>query len=195
MNVLVLGGAIGVIDEAYAALDLGEFDGVITINDVTVEWKGPILAAVSLHGEKWPLWLHRRAMKGYPPPERVYAHTNLKKSSTPHNPRLITHFVDHLWPGQNDSGSSGLFGVKVAMDEFRADRVVLAGIPMTAEGRHYFNVGRDWGGAANHRKGWNQVLPRLTGRVRSMSGWTRTRLGAPTVEWLATEVPLHGEAA
>lgn len=193
MNILILGGANCVFSDAKAALELGEFDGVITINDVTADWKGPVLAAVTLHGDKWVLWLQRRRNHGYPAPERVYVHANLKRSVVK-KPEAITHSLEHLWPGQVDSGSSGLFAVKVAMDEYQADRIVLCGVPMTAEGRHYFNS-RPWGGAANHRRGWNQTLPRLQGRVKSMSGWTQKMLGAPTVEWLSKEDTNYGQQA
>jgi hypothetical protein len=81
------------------------------------------------------------------------------------------------------AGSSGLFAVKVAIEE-GFERIVLAGVPMTAEGAHYYDA-KVWTAAHVFHSGWNHRLPQIKDIVRSMSGWTRELLGEPTRDWLA----------
>lgn len=183
-NCLVLGGANNVFFDVERALRLGEFGGVVTVNDVTTKWQGPITACVSLHGDKWPLWLKDRRRNCLSAPQRVFSHKAQRQWAKPLELELTTDYAEHMFPGQKDSGSSGLFGVKVALDELGFNKVVCCGIPMTSEARHFFNE-RPWGGAANHRRGWTQVLTCLQGRVKSMSGWTAEQLGKPTEAWLS----------
>jgi len=83
----------------------------------------------------------------------------------------------------NASGSSGLYAVKLAL-EAGADKVVLAGVPMSAEAAHFFSP-EPWQEVGGFIDAWSIVHPRLQHTVRSMSGWTRERLGAPTPDWLA----------
>ncbi len=182
-NALVVGGADCALKDVEAALRLGEFDGVITVNDITIHWPGDIHAAVSLHSEKWNYWLIQRQRANRPMPRRVFAHLEFRTSNAvARQPPQITDYVEYKFPSQKDSGSSGLFGVKVALMDLGYDRAVICGIPMTAEGRHFFDK-RPWGGAASMRRGWKQALPYLS-RVRSMGGWTAELLGKPTVEWM-----------
>ncbi len=42
-----------------------------------------------------------------------------------------------------------------------------------------------WGDAPHYREAWTDALPEIAGRARSMSGWTRDLLGAPTADWIA----------
>lgn len=184
---LILGGADCVWRDVEAALALGEFDAVLTCNDITVAWPGPIDAAVSLHAEKWPMWLRRRELRGNPPPARVVGHIEMTRGGQT-LPACVTDWVQQRFEGQKESGSSGLFTAKVALDVLGHDRAVLCGVPMTAEARHFFDK-RSWGGAAGHRRGWNQAQPAIVGRLKSMSGWTRDLLGAPTAPWIAGEEP------
>lgn len=177
---LVLGGGDCVWRDLEAALRLGEFDAVVTCNDVTAAYPGPVDAAVSLHFEKWPIWLRQRALKGLPPPARVVGHAVAGRGA----PGWVTHWSEQKFPGQTESGSSGCFAAKYAVEDLGHRRAVLCGIPMTAEARHFFDR-RSWGGAAAHRRGFRQAIPAIAGRVRSMSGWTKEHLGAPTPEWIA----------
>jgi len=178
---LILGGASCVWDDLEFALSISEFDRAYTVNDITTIWRGPITACVSLHTEKWPYWLAIRKKNGLELPNRVVGHLNYKRSCFKMSP-LVTEYIDHLYPGQNDAGSSGLFAIKVALDD-GADRVVVCGCPMTEEGRHYFDK-RPWGGAVGQRRGWRQSISHIKSRTRSCSGWTMELLGKPTFEWL-----------
>lgn len=163
---------------------MSEFDRAYTVNDITSIWHGPITACVSLHSEKWPYWLAIRSKKGLVPPPRVIGHANYKRSGFKASP-LITEFIDHQYPGQQEAGSSGLFAIKVALDD-GADRVVVCGCPMTEEGCHYFDK-RPWGGAIGQRRGWRQSISHIKSKTRSCSGWTMELLGSPTLEWLEGE--------
>lgn len=79
-------------------------------------------------------------------------------------------------------GSSGFFGVEVAL-ALGADRVVLAGIPMTAT--PHVDDDRPWDAANAHLREWTlpETLARFDGRVRSLSGATRDLLGEPDPAW------------
>jgi len=88
------------------------------------------------------------------------------------------------FPGQSDTGSSGLFALKVALTDLGFDCALLCGIPMAPVTGHFFDAA-PWTGAGAHQLGWKQALPAIRDRARSMSGWTQHLLGAPTTDWLA----------
>lgn len=180
---LVLGGAANVWEDVEEALELGEYAGVVTCNDVTARWPGEIEACVSMHAESWPRWLSARAKRPLPAPKRVVGHLEFTKSALK-RPDVVTDWVDWRLPGQTENGSSGLFALKVALVDLGFDRAVLCGVPMDAERAHFFDP-RQWQGAMAHRGGWTQALPAIRDRARSMSGWTRELLGAPAPDWLA----------
>lgn len=179
---LVLGGADCIWADVEAALLLGEFDAVVTCNDITARWPGPIAAAASLHAEKWQLWLAQRDRRGYARPERLFGHAEFTRSVLKTD--AAVEFTARHFDGQRDSGSSGLFAAKVALEDLGHDRAVLCGVPMTAEARHFFD-NKPWNGAVAHIPGWRQARPSIAGRLRSMSGWTQTFLGEPTADWIA----------
>jgi hypothetical protein len=80
-------------------------------------------------------------------------------------------------------GSSGLFGVQVATEELGAERVVPCGVPMDGS-RNAFTRSH-WLNHGSYRRPWPRVAKLYRGRVYSMSGWTRTLLGAPHAGLLA----------
>lgn len=74
------------------------------------------------------------------------------------------------------SGSSSLCGVHAGMKE-GYKKIILCGCPL---------IGKN---AANdnyevYQQGWLAKYKEIKECVRSMSGWTREFLGAPTLEWL-----------
>jgi hypothetical protein len=179
---LVIGGAGCVWSDVEAALDLGDFDGVVACNDAGAVWTGPLTAWVSLHPEKFGRWLAVRRKRGLPEPEAIYGHEEART----HCPRLspeITGFPALRFAGQSACGSSGLFALKVALIDLGFDRAVLCGVPMRAEDGHFF-TSTAWGDCQHHRAAWGQALPMIGDRARSMSGWTRELLGAPTAAWI-----------
>lgn len=187
---LVLGGGACVWKDVEAALQLGEFAGVVGCNDIGVDWPGQLDAWVSLHPSSFKLWAARRRLKGLPPHRRLFGHSE-GKGAKGVSPDLVTDFTDYRLPGQDRSGSSGLFAVKVALIDLGFDRAVLCGIPMDIREAHFFDP-EAWRAAPAHRKGWqvhvfNKVagpLPILDERVRSMSGWTAELLGKPDADWI-----------
>jgi len=87
--------------------------------------------------------------------------------------------VDHAWPVQRLVGTSALFGVRVAIALGYED-ILLCGVPLDDSGRYYdapWNKGVDLNMAGMGE--WEEFLPVLKGRVRSMSGRTRDLLGGP----------------
>jgi len=178
---LVIGGAACIWTDAEAALDLCEFDAVIAVNDVGAAWPGPLAAWVSYHQDNFPRWIEQREANGFPKAETWGHDTWLKKYPT--RPVYADRTVVSTFPDQRDSGSSGLFAVKVALIDFGFEQVVCAGVPMDPQNAHFFN-NHAWRGAIHLRRGWDQAMPHIRGRVRSVSGWTRKLLGAPTPEWL-----------
>ena len=157
---LVLGGAQCLWDDVEAALRLGEYGAVIACNDAGASWPGPLDAICSLHEDKLrKIWLVRRARAGYVPPNVIAT--------------KATH--THQFDGQTASGSSGLFALKLALIDLGFERAVLCGIPMDIQ-PHFFG-GDFWPGAKSHKRGWEQALPVIKDRARSMSGWTKELLG------------------
>ncbi|MGB3833799.1 MAG: hypothetical protein WA975_18260 [Mesorhizobium sp.] len=188
---LVLGSADGVWQEIAAAQALTRFDAVVAVNDMVMFWPGPLDCAVTLHPEKMRDWLDGRAARRGAPPKRLACHAEwkawFKELGIPETlPLPFDVVASFAFTGQSDSGSSGLFAVKVALQELGFAKAVLCGIPMSIEGAHFRTPDRPWPSAIRHRAGWEQALPHLQGRVRSMSGWTATLLGTPDAEWLAS---------
>lgn len=111
----------------------------------------------------------QRAEKGYPPAGQ-YWHAR--------------HRIGHMGslPIESWGGSSGMLCVRVAL-ELGCNRIVLAGVPMEKMSRHYDDA-KPWNEARQYWPAWEKAIPRFAGRVRSLSGWTRERLGAPDEEWL-----------
>lgn len=180
---LVLGGGAQVWRDLDAALDLSEFDAVIACNDAAADYPGHLDALVTLHAEKVGVWLGRRKALGLPKPDQVIGHDEASRGVL-RLPEGLSGFTSYRFDGQADSGSSGLFALKVALIDLGHDRAVLCGVPMDEASGHFFDPSV-WRGAASHQRGWKQALPTIKDRARSMSGWTRELLGEPTTEWLA----------
>jgi hypothetical protein len=98
----------------------------------------------------------------------------------------VDRAVEYRFPKQSSSGSSGLFAVKIAVDE-GCSRIVLAGVPMSADGGHIGDGKIFRSECHEYRKAWEQALPAFKDVTTSMSGWTAARLGMPTREWLRSD--------
>lgn len=168
---LCLGGAASLHDD-IAALPIA-FDGVVACNNAGIIWPGNLDAWVSLHPDKLSSWAERRHAAGHPPPARLVGHEAAA---------VVTHVSHFNFRGCAGSGSSGLFAVKVALEDLGFDRAVLCGIPL--DGRaHFFAVPR-WKDFKSFRSAWCELPSAITCRIRSMSGWTRDLLGSPD-DWKA----------
>lgn len=173
---LCLGGAASLFEDIDAARSLGEYDYVVACNDAITVWPGKLDVAVTLHPEKLADWRELRLANGHPDAKRYLVHGDYVPA--------WAKLVEFRFPGQGDSGSSGLFTVKVALIDLGADRAVLAGIPLVRTS-HFFDAAQ-WEAAGGYRAVWEGLRPEYRARIRSMSGWTAHFFGLPTTEWLAT---------
>lgn len=172
---IVIGGADCVWEDVKRARELFEPDAFIVTNDMIPQWPERCDYVASLHPEKVADWLQKRAKNGHPPPGEVWCHKVA-------GPRGLVHKCVQRTT-TDWAGSSGLFGAKVGLEE--GFKVVVCGVPLVADGNHIVRK-RSWSAAHAFRSGWQRNIKHLKERVRSMSGWTKEFLGAPTPEWLAT---------
>lgn len=175
---LIIGSALCMWDDVEAALDLCEFDAVIAAKRAGVVWPGNLDAWVTLHPERLDQDIKARRQRGFPRAKCVYSH----KSTA--GQQYTTHQIEYKLPKQRTSGSSGLFAVKVALEEFRLTRLVLCGIPMDKTFGRIDDKNKIWAGADAFRPAFMDVFDDLRPFVRSMSGWTAMKFGKPTTEWI-----------
>jgi hypothetical protein len=180
---LVVGSSAEVWQEVEAAQALCRFDAFYIIKMTGIHWDQGFFYWITLHPEYMGGYKAKRRELGLPddyqivspPPTEVGRHGDAANAAD--------RRVSYRWPGMTSSGSSGLFGVKVALDDGH-DRVVCAGIPMLRDAGH-FARGKPWTQVDSFTRGWEIAMPHLKDKVRSMSGWTKEKLGVPTSEWLA----------
>lgn len=177
---LVLGGAECLHDDMRAYS--GPIDGVVACNEAGAETER-LDAWVTLHPINWIKkgWLAAREANGYPDAP-LYTHD-------PRHAPEGTRQTEYCFPGQEHSGSSGMFAAKVALVDLGFDRAVLCGIPMSPmphfHGAEHWHTQPDARGKrtsdipARYLKRWRDVPQEYIDRIRSMSGATRDLLGAP----------------
>lgn len=168
-NLLIITGSAPCLIQDINALQFPDF--------CSADWMAIGLDAVDRYA--WPI----RYMATYHPVEipairerRAHAGGNLDYIVISHERKDGVDIVEPLLPGER-SGSSALLGTLAAL-KLGYTRIILCGCPLTGK--------NDKGGAyEGFQEGWKQKAAFLAGRVRSMSGWTRDFLGAPTMEWLS----------
>lgn len=84
--------------------------------------------------------------------------------------------VDKIVPFRPPSGSSALLGVLAGIS-LGYKKIILCGCPLEGKNKKKSSY-------EVYRRGWTAKLQEIKDVVRSMSGWTRELLGAPTGEWL-----------
>lgn len=166
MRALIIGSGPDVYDDVDAAKQLGAYDVTLGVNDAAYDFQ-PVDWHVTLHPENFN-----------------------KRRVAPLVGHVALAGVDRAFTsrpkGAHNSGSSGLFAVRFALEDLKATRIVLAGVPLDVS-PHYFGGG-DWANARNFRLAWNFMFTRgELNDVRSMSGWTAKLLGRPTPQWLQTD--------
>ncbi|WP_029581950.1 hypothetical protein [Bradyrhizobium sp. URHD0069] len=177
---LVVGCSANVWEEVQAASNLVNFDAYYCVKLAGVHWEGPRFTWCGLHPEWQEKYKAERAALGLHSKYETVG--PLASECGMHGNHPVDRRVSYRWPGMNSSGSSGLFAVKVALED-GFDRVVLAGVPMTTE--PHFTRGKPWAQRDSFTKGMTESIPHFAGRVRSMSGYTKEILGSPTPGWLA----------
>lgn len=199
MNALVLGSAEGAGEDLILfALDLDcwrtEPWCMIAINDAG--WMigetlpdGGIIPRIDhwthLHTEDMPARIEKRRALGGNMDFTTWSRRLGANGETP----------DRIAPQHLGAGSSGLYAVGIALYELGCEKVVLCGVPMDERPRMGDTLSwvdrdpatGDKDKLALFRPVWEAAFPKLDGRVRSMSGWTRELLGVPTAEWLRTK--------
>jgi len=173
---LVIGGGREIWGDVEAALKIGEFDAVIACNDIGAAWSGEIEAWVTLHPENMAGNMKLRAERGYPKARKIAYH---QETAGAPKPDIISTYN---WRRPHKSASSGIFAAKVGIE--LGFKCVLCGVPLTMT--PHFNLTGEWKHASSFHQGFNDALPHIKDHVRSMSGFTRKILGAPTPEWLAS---------
>lgn len=146
------------VESELARINRADFDVVIGVNKAAIRY-GPVDYHVSLH------------------PNMYLKHKQATFVSFTQIPG-VDIVLDYLWPhAGGNSGSSGLFAVKFALERLHADQVVLAGVGMDTAPHVYNN--QPWKQAERFRHTWETVASRLTGKVTSLGGWTAQLLGQP----------------
>jgi hypothetical protein len=172
LTALVVGDAACVDADVEAALALFEPDAVAATNNMIIRWPQRLDYAVTLHPDACPNWvgiqkaIRQRREAGLNTPE-TWAHKA--------HPGVDRFTKD--W-----RGSTGLLAVKVLREE-GFERIVLAGVPMSASEAHFYSSER-WRTANAYHKGWLDHRSELAPYIRSMSGWTRTMFGEATRQWI-----------
>jgi hypothetical protein len=178
---LVVGCASNVWDDVKAAQALCSFDRIYCVKLSGVHWPLGDFTWAGLHPEFMDAYEAQRRHLGNPGGYEIVA--PLSNDVGAHGAKgNITRRVSYRWPGMAASASSGIYGAKVALDDGH-ERIVLAGIPMTADDGH-FTRGKVWADRNCFILGFHEAIPHLRGKVRSMSGYTREKLGVPDREWL-----------
>lgn len=170
---LCLGGAPSVWDDLKRAEKLlGARERIIiACNDTIPAYEGHLDAVATHHPEKLADWRAARAKAGLNTEYRV--------------------FVAGPWPQMPDAeyqppvwdGTSGLFCAQVAILTLGCAGAIVCGVPLDAKAGHIARPG-EWTDGRRYRSGWRTAMTTAGGRLRSMCGWTRDVLGAPTDAWL-----------
>jgi hypothetical protein len=155
-----------------------DYDYIAVGLDCSDRFLEPIQHAVSYHPNDFPMFRERRAKAGGNLDYITHSNVNGKI-------RGNTIPVDRLWPlvaKHPFSGSSSYLGAQVAVG-LGYQKVILCGCPMLGPNllipkASSYDV---------FQKGWIKYSHLLQGKVRSMSGWTREFLQAPTEDWLNSD--------
>jgi hypothetical protein len=137
---------------------------VIPVNDMMLKYIGPRIAGATLHAEAAHKW------RGHGGP--IYSHVDDGVAVTDLVP------MTHGW-----HGTSALYACEVAF-HLGATKVVLAGCPIDGAPNCYPGRPSLEGFLQHYRRGWENALPSIKGRVFSLSGWTADLLGQPSLETL-----------
>jgi hypothetical protein len=170
LTALVIGSANTLEEDLRRAGELFTPDLIIGCNHAARDHPGPVDHWVTMHPDLFRLWVPERRAAGRPD-AGAYWHARH---------RIPWDGVESR-PVESWGGSSGLLCVAVAF-ELGCERIVLAGVPMLPNCRH-FDSDRRWDEARAYHRAWEARLPLMRARVKSMSGWTRDLLGSPEGEW------------
>jgi len=167
-NLLIFGRAKLVMDEVAQAMAKVDFDAVMAIGRVGVNWQRPLNYWCTFHTNELEQWIIARRQAGLPPAGEYWTSTRGRTS---------TQLDAHVKKMDVVGGSSAMIGVMVARYRLFAQRVVLCGCPLDPEAG-YVDKDGEWKEAIMHRPAWRTAhKAQLLQGVVSMSGWTKELLG------------------
>jgi hypothetical protein len=172
MIAIALGSANCMDEDLAAAKALAPDAIIIACNHAARDYPGKIDHWASMHPDLMPKWIRERALAGLPPVINYWYPRH----------RAVHCAIAGAKPIDIWGGSSGLLCVRIAI-ELGADKIICAGIPLRQTFCHK-GAAKQWTEARQYRAAWQRYGHRLQGRVKSLSGWTREYLGAPTEEWI-----------
>jgi len=149
------------LDSGFRMNDGGDYD-VMAIGLDMAEYVGRIKHVVTYHPYELPDFRKRREAVGGNQDYETHSHEQ------------FDGLVNRLWPYIKPSGSSAMLGIEAGMG-MGYKRIVVAGCPL---------IDRKYTVTCDFRPGWTTRFDKIKDAVRSMSGWTRDLLGAPTEEWM-----------
>ena len=112
---LAVGCADSVWDEVEAAQKLATFDAYYVCKAAGVYWDQGYFHWITLHPEFMAAHKEQRAARGLPDCFEIVAPT-INELGT-HWQHPVDRRVSYRFPGMSASGSSGLYAVKVALDD------------------------------------------------------------------------------
>ena len=171
----VLGGAECVWADLQSARCLCPPDIICCVNDIGIDYPGPIDYWVSYHLNKLILWEEERYKRRLSAARHLCT-GNVRDRYTPKN---VLKF-------KNTGGSSGLLATRFLMDKTDVTHIILCGVPLNPDMPHYHSGqnNKPWKEGRTFQKHWIDQAEVLKTKVRSMQGWTAELLGKPTKEWL-----------
>lgn len=131
----------------------------------------PIQYFATYHPSEIEMSKERRRVQGGNVDYRVISHVQFQSSGTDKK-----DLVDFIVGFEPPSGSSSLLGVLAGI-KMGYQKIILCGCPLIGEN----GKGYDY---AKFREGWTAKLDAIRQTTRSMSGWTKELLGAPSEPWL-----------
>lgn len=171
-RILIITGSSADVREDLAALPVSVYgypcEYMAIGLDAVDRYDWPIRYVATYHPEEIPTIRRRRESVG---------NTDYAVIAQEAHPGVSICIRD-WWKGQKtrQSGSSALLGVQAALG-LGYRKMILCGCPLVG-------VNADKNSYSVFRFAWETHLPTIRDHVRSMSGWTRELLGAPTEEWI-----------
>lgn len=167
MKVLIIGSADCLLAD-MERVNLSDFDKIIAVNKAFLLYPGSDFW-ITLHPENLQRWK----------PEGVErAKTTVVSFSKTVNTlgNKINYTIDETFPylfdGQTNSGSSGMYAVKYAMEILKASEIVLAGVPMDPHIGHIDDASA-WIEGNEFWQTWENMAWKLRAHnVKSLSGRT-----------------------
>lgn len=177
IKTLVIGNASNVLED-IKKVDLESFDWIISVNRALLLFPTISTHWITLHPENLPSW--ETELQEPLPEECVVISFHRERNLLGNRIRYqVDEEFDYLFEGQTNSGSSGLYGVKYSIEKLKSDQTVLVGVPMDPILCHYSDS-EFWAEGESFWNTWVNLKNHLIDNgVRSLSGRTKTLLGAP----------------